>query len=145
MLASWHHVGISVQDMSRALHFYCDLLGFEVEWDHEGRSGQAMSNAVGLADARAHMVMLQGHGGRIELFDYNNPKGRDLGPMRQCDFGLIHFALSVKGLRELYERLVAAGVEFNCPPQDLRPGVIITYMKDPEGNTIELVEYQQEA
>ncbi len=144
MLASWHHVGISVRDMPRALHFYRDLLGFEVEWDHKDRGGQEMSNAVGMDDARAHMVMLKGYGGRIELFDYLNPKGRDLGPRRQCDFGLIHFALSVKKILDLYERLVAAGVEFNCPPQELRPGVTVTYVKDPEGNTIELVEYQQE-
>ncbi len=145
MQAEWHHVGISVRDMERALRFYRDLLGFEVEWAHKDRGGAEMSRVVGLAGARAHMTMLKGYGGRLELFHYLNPEGRGSGPGRQCDFGLIHFALSVRGIRELYERLRAAGVEFNCPPQVLRPGVTATYMKDPEGNTIELVEYQEGA
>jgi len=145
MLASWHHVGISVRDMPRALHFYRDLLGFELEWEHKERGGPELSKVVGMAEARAHIAMLQGYGGRIELFCYLNPEGKDLGPRRQCDFGLIHMALSVRDIRPLYERLSAAGVDFNCPPQELRPGVTATYMNDPEGNTIELVEYQEEA
>ena len=59
-----------------------------------------------------------------------------------CDFGLTHFALSVKGIQKIYERLLGEGIRFNCPPQNLRPGVWATYMKDPEGVTIELVEYE---
>jgi catechol 2,3-dioxygenase-like lactoylglutathione lyase family enzyme len=145
MRANWHHVGISVRDMQRALRFYRDLLGFEVEWEHQDRGGPEMARVVGLADVRAHMAMLKGYGGRIELFLYDNPKGREAGPRRQCDFGLIHFGLTVQDIWALYEQLLAAGVEFNCPPQVLRPGVTATYMKDPEGNTIELVEYQEGA
>lgn len=145
MQANWHHVGVSVRDMDRALRFYRDLLGFEVEWEHQDRSGAEMSRVVGLAQARAHMTMLKGYGGRIELFHYLNPQGREAGVRRQCDFGLIHFALTVKDIQPLYERLRAAGVKFNCPPQVLRPGVTVTYMQDPEGNTIELVEYQEGA
>lgn len=145
MRANWHHVGISVRDMRRALRFYRDLLGFEVEWEHEDRGGPEMSRVVGMADARAHMTMLKGYGGRIELFLYTNPEGREAGPQLQCDFGLIHFGLTVQDIWVLYEHLLAAGVKFNCPPQVLRPGVTATYMKDPEGNTIELVEYQKGA
>jgi len=145
MQANWHHMGISVRDMGRALRFYRDLLGFEVEWEHEDRGGAEMSRVVGLPEARAHITMLKTYGGRIELFHYLNPEGREAGPKRQCDFGPIHFALTVRGVWALYEHLRAAGVEFNCPPQVLRPGVTATYMKDPEGNIIELVEYQQGA
>lgn len=145
MQAQWHHVGISVADLDRALHFYRDLLGFEVEWDHPQRGGEEMSKVVGLNDVKAHMVMLRGYGTRIELFDYLSPKGQAVGSGRQCDYGLIHFALTVTGLQELYDRLVKTGVEFNCPPQVLRHGVLATYMKDPEGVTIELVEYNEGA
>jgi glyoxylase I family protein len=79
----------------------------------------------------------------VELFRYYSPTGRGRRPNRQCDFGLTHFALCVKNIHQIYERLLKAGVQFNCPPQKLRPGVCATYRKDPEGVTIELIEYQE--
>jgi glyoxylase I family protein len=142
MNATWHHVAISVQDLDRALEFYRDLLGFEVDWDKDHYSGERMSRVVGLQTADAHVVMLKGYGMRLELFKYYTPVGKIDKPKRQCDFGLIHFALSVQDIHQIYERLFQAGVQFNCPPQNLRRGVWATYMKDPEGVTIELVEYE---
>lgn len=142
MDANWHHVAISVRDIDRETGFYRDLLGFEVEWDRDHYKGEMLSNVVGMTHADAHVVMLQGYGTRIELFHYYNPAGEEAGPKRQCDFGLTHFTLSVKNINTLYERLSKAGVRFNCPPQNLRPGVWATYMKDPEGVTIELVAYE---
>jgi predicted enzyme related to lactoylglutathione lyase len=38
-----------------------------------------------------------------------------------------------------YERLVEKGVEFHAPPQNHRPDGWVTYMKDPEGVIIELL------
>jgi glyoxylase I family protein len=94
-----------------------------------------------MPQAEAHMVMLKGFGMRIELFHYYEPRGVASPASRQCDFGLTHFALQVRRMHEIYERLVVAGVRFNCPPKNLRPGVWATYMQDPEDNTVELVQY----
>lgn len=141
MEAIWHHAAIAVQDMERALKFYRDLLGFEVDWERPNYSGKEFSKVVGLENAGAHVVMLKGYGARLELFKYHHPDGAACGPKRQCDFGLTHFTFSVKNIRQIYERLSSEGVQFNCPPQNLRPGVWVTYMKDPEGVTIELAEY----
>ena len=142
MEATWHHTAMAVQDMDRAKRFYCDLLGFEIDWERPNYSGEPFANVVGMPDAAAHVAMLKGYGARLELFTYHQPAGRVREAKRQCDFGLTHFALTVKGIHELYERLSAAGVQFNCPPQNLRPGVWATYLKDPEGVTIELVQYE---
>jgi glyoxylase I family protein len=142
MEAIWHHVAISVKDMESELRFYRDLLGFEVDWERENYTGEMYARVVGLPGAAARVVMLKGYGARIELFKYHVPEGEECGPKRQCDFGLTHFALTVKGIHGIYERLLQAGVQFNCPVQNLRPGVWATYMKDPEGVTIELVEYE---
>ncbi len=142
MEAAWHHVALAVKDMEKALRFYRDLLGFEVDWEREHYTGEAMAKVVGLQGADARVVMLKGHGARVELFQYITPPGEEAGPKRQCDFGLTHFALTVRKIHGIYERLSKAGVHFNCPPQNLRPGVWAAYMKDPEGVTIELVEYE---
>jgi catechol 2,3-dioxygenase-like lactoylglutathione lyase family enzyme len=141
MDAGVHHIAISVKDINRALRFYCDLLGFESEWDMDHRSGETLSKVVGLHETDMRIVMLKGYGLRLELFKYYGSEGQMKSPMRQCDFGLTHFALSVRNIHKVYKQLAEAGVEFNCPPQNLRPGVWATYMKDPEGVTIELIEY----
>ncbi len=142
MEGMWHHVALSVRDMEEVLRFYRDLLGFEVDWEKEHYAGEDLSRVVGLSRADARVVMLKGYGTRLELFKYYNPIGAETGPKRMCDFGLIHFALTVRNIHDLYRQLSGAGVLFNCPPQNLRPGVWATYMKDPEGVTIELVEYE---
>lgn len=144
MDAAIHHLAISVADTDRALRFYRDLLGFEVDWDMDHRRGEALARVVGLPGADARMVMLKGYDLRLELFQYYTPEGEKRKPDRQCDFGLTHFALRVRNIHQIYGRLVRAGVEFNCPPQNVRPGVWATYLKDPEGVTIELVEYLEE-
>ena len=140
--ATVHHVAMSVKDIDRALTFYRDLLGFEVDWDVDHRSGEAFSRLVGLLKADARVVMLKGYGLRVELFQYYDPKGKFSEPRSQNDLGLTHFALSVKNIHQLWEKLLKAGVQFNCAPQNLRPGVWVTYMKDPEGVTIEVVQYE---
>lgn len=138
--AQFHHIGISVKDMARAKDFYCNKLGFAVLWEHAGRGGEPLSRVVGLPGATTDICMLEGHGMRIELFHYTTPEGKDRGEQRQCDYGLIHMALRVKAIMPMYEDLVAKGVRFNAPPQVLRPGVTATYMRDDEGNTIEIIE-----
>lgn len=141
MEAIWHHVAISVRNFEKMRAFYCDQLGFEVDWERDHYSGESMSKVVGLPNADARVLMLKGYGTRLELFKYYTPNGEECAPKRQCDFGITHFALSVKNLQTIYDRLSKVGVQFNCPPQNLRAGVWATYMKDPEGSTIELVQY----
>lgn len=142
MRANLHHVAMAVEDMDCVKAFYLDVLGFEVDWENENYTSEMFANVVGLQDSGAHVVMLKGYGTRLELFHYHSPLGEKIQGRRQCDYGLTHFAFTVQNIHSLYERLKSAGVIFNCPPQNLRPGAWITYMKDPEGNTMELVEYQ---
>ena len=63
----WHHVAISVRDMDRALAFYRDLLGFEVEWELDHVSAEIVDKIVGLKDVDMRMAMLSGYGIRLEL------------------------------------------------------------------------------
>lgn len=144
--AQFHHIAMSVKDFDKVKSFYVDTLGYDVLWDSDNRGNPELSNVVGLPDARMHIAMLEGYGMRIEMFYYYTPQGTERhAPMRQCDFGLTHFALQVKGLKGMYDRLHAQGVAFNSAPQNIRPGAWVAYMRDPEGNTIELVEYEDEA
>lgn len=49
----------------------------------------------------------------------------------------LHFL--VEDVDSEYERLVADGVSFDRPPEDMRWGLRTAYLKDPAGHTVELV------
>ncbi len=139
MIKGSAHVALSVRDMEESLAFYRDLLGFKVVWDMDRRKD--ISKVVGLETAEARVAMLEGPGGRLELFQYYDPEGVSLAErMRQCDVGITHFALEVERLDEMYEHLRGKGVKFYGEPVILRGVVKVVYMKDPNGITIELIE-----
>ena len=80
------------------------------------------------------------HHAGVELCYYASPEPREWrGGVRQFEGGVVHLALAVENLMEMYERLVKEGVRFNTPPLNLGQG-IIAYMRDPDGNTVELME-----
>jgi catechol 2,3-dioxygenase-like lactoylglutathione lyase family enzyme len=142
MHATWHHLALAVKNIEQTKNFYCQLLGFEVDWEKKEVTGDKFSKIVSLQGATADIVMLKGFGSRLELFHYHEPQGTSMQTKRQCDFGYTHFALSVSNIWEWYDTLSDQKAYFHCPPQNLRPGVWVTYLDDPEGNTIELVEYE---
>ena len=135
----YHHVAISVRDMDRALKFYRDLLGFELEWELDHVSHEIVDKIVGLKKVDVRLAMLSGYGTRLELFHYYNPAGKEGALRRQCDFGISHICLHVEDVRGTYQKLIEKGVEFHSPPQNHRPDGWVTYMKDPEGVVIELL------
>jgi len=142
--AKWFHAAVSVRDMDRSLAFYRDLLGFEVLWDFDHVTGGVIDAIVGLSDVDLRVAMLAGHGARMELFQYHHPKGQDRSAKRQSDYGFTHIALYVPDVRGAYEALVEKGVAFLSPPQNHRPDGWVVYMKDPDGNIVELVNPGEE-
>lgn len=146
MIKSMHHCGIGVRDMEVSLKFYCDLLGLEKGEDMEVE-GALVGEIVGLPpDTKVRIVHLPvGDGRELELFQYMKPAGSSFPPdFRQCDGGVIHVALIVDDLMEMYERLTAEGIKFNSKPHQL-PGGLVVYMRDPDGITVELMQKDAES
>jgi catechol 2,3-dioxygenase-like lactoylglutathione lyase family enzyme len=134
------HVGITVEDMDRTLAFYCDLLGFKVEKD-VAYSGE-VSKLFGLPGSDVRLVWIRGFGLRVELIKFNSPEVKKVAPKEINETGITHFSIEVKNIQEWYERLVKAGVELTCSPVSPRPGVKSTYIKGPDGVTIQMQEFQ---
>lgn len=142
MPQNFHHVAISTPDLERALGFYRDLLGLEVLSDVRWPAGSERINRVlGLPDTAARTVMLQGGNLCIELFEFELPvqpaPAPELRPVHH--YGITHFCLDVKGIDQVYQRMLAAGVRFHAPPQHFGE-VKATYARDPDGNVFELQE-----
>lgn len=141
-IKSFHHTAMSVTDLDRSIHFYCELLGMKLDWRIDHKKSEALEKVVGLRNVDVSYAMLSGWGGRIELFQYHSPEGKPYPPDKPvCEKGITHFAFQVEDINALHERLLAQGVRFNTPPQVIRPGVKATYFHDPDGITLELVQY----
>jgi len=144
-MISLRHVGITVVELERMQNFYCDLLGCKVLKTME-ESGEVIDNFSGIKNIRVTTTKMElPNGGILELLKYHSPKGNDVALQniyrKIIQIGISHYALTVKDLDSLYEKLVAEEVYFFYPVQTSPDGnVKIAFCKDPEGNILELVE-----
>ncbi len=142
MIVGIHHTAMSSPDVDRLASFYCETLGFERVSDFRWRAGTAAADALtGLEGSKARGHLLRLGNAFLELFEFASPTPRPADPAwRVCDHGITHICLAVEDLDAEYARLVAAGMTFHAPPQDLGPDLRATYGRDPDGNVIELIE-----
>ncbi|HEX3782475.1 MAG TPA: VOC family protein [Pseudonocardiaceae bacterium] len=140
MIRGLHHVAVATRDLDRLLPFYRDLLHWEVVTDWGWPAGTTAADRVtALPDSAARSVMLRKGNAYLELFQYTAPEPGPGDPNRRvCDPGITHLCLDVTEVDAEYDRLLAAGMVFHCPPQDVAPGVRTTYGRDPDGNVVEL-------
>ncbi|MFB6112824.1 MAG: VOC family protein [Halodesulfurarchaeum sp.] len=139
MEPSAHHYGVTVSDMERALGFYRDTLGLE-EGDHLAFDSEEFSRFVGVDGADVDIVFLDAEGCAVELIEYHDPPGGNANEgVSNNDVGAAHFCLEVNDVEAVYEDLEDE-VTFVSEPQTLDVGVSVAYMKDPDGNIVELFE-----
>lgn len=118
------YVVIVVQDLDRALRFYCDLLGMPL--GH--RSGSFAQLATGVT--------------RVAL--YERPAmaatlGRDLQPPSPDAAGF-ELGFKVEDCDAAYEDLVSGGATRAVPPTDRAWGQRTAYVRDPDGHLVELAQ-----
>ena len=140
MIHGVHHTAISTPDIERLLAFYRDLVGFEVESDHELEPHPRTDEILGLADARFRVVMLRMGESRLELFQFAQPTPEPAQSDRPvCNHGITHVCLRVSDIDDEAARLARGGMRFHCPP--VQAGRLrATYGRDPDGNVVELLE-----
>jgi catechol 2,3-dioxygenase-like lactoylglutathione lyase family enzyme len=142
MIKGIDHVGISTGNVDRIAAFYRDMLGFKdvfaIKWDVGNRTSDLIT---GLKDSAARVVVLKSGDVTLEFFEFHSPAAKKSDPWRPaCDHGISHICLRVEDIDSEYARLCAAGMEFNCPPQDVGGGKRATYGRDPDGNIVELLD-----
>ncbi|WP_406637601.1 VOC family protein [Amycolatopsis sp. WGS_07] len=130
----FHHVSVSVADLGAQQRWYAEALGFtEVVETFE----------VPEAGVRTAVVQTAG-GVRLELIERagsTRPATFDdpMDALRAQGYG--HWAVEVDDLDAAYARLTGAGAQPVWPPADaVQPGARFAYVKDPEGNLIELIQ-----
>ncbi len=142
MIQAFHHTAISVSDLERSIQFYRDILGMNLEWRSNRRRNERLEKVLALKNVDVSYAMLSGWGGRIEIFQYHSPEGDPFPHDKPvCDHGITHVAFQVSEIEDLYKKLADEGVRFNSPPQEVRPGVKAAYFHDPDGISLEIVQY----
>jgi lactoylglutathione lyase len=131
------HVGINVADLARAEAWYQKAFGLQREF-------ATRVDAVAL-----DIVMLRDpeHGHRVELLHRpgSGPGLRAANPAEAAlTEGFGHLAFGVASLGATHSRLIGLGAREIMPPQPSpEPGVRMSFLADPEGNLVELVERER--
>ena len=122
------HSMIRVKDLQKSLDFYQNLLNMTVVKKKR------------LEDCELYFLEDEEHTAQIEL-TFNDETPKD-GYTNGNAFG--HFAFSVSSLDEFTEKLKKLNYEYLYEPFVIFSGTKIAFVKDPDGNEIELIEKSNE-
>ncbi len=132
-----HHVGITVADLDRATDFYAETFGLEVIAEFSV-SGEAFADAVDVPGATGSFAHLDADGIRLELVEYDPEETPHEDPALDRP-GAVHLGLAVDDLDAFHAEL-DEGVETLSDPRTTESGTRICFVRDPEGNLIEVLE-----
>ena len=125
------HIAMTVRDVTKAVHFYRDLVGLKVTSDYQLDQDPNRPTALYCArHARRHLVTFDTFGG--PALALNAHPGDDLPGERLLldSVGINHVSFLVSDLAALTTRMSAAGVESPAPG----------WFFDPDGNLVQFEE-----
>ncbi|MUV86358.1 VOC family protein [Natronomonas sp. CBA1123] len=131
-----HHVGLTVSDLDRAVAFYRDTLGLEVVSRFEV-GGEAFATAVDVDGASGTFAHLDADGVRIELVEYDPEGAASTSALNQP--GACHVGFAVEDV-DAFVAGLSDDVETISEPQTTESGTRLVFLRDPDGNRIELLE-----
>lgn len=131
MIKSIGHVAMGVNDMEKAIHFYCDLLGLTRGFSLNNRqTGEPWLEYLKIADGQF-----------LELF-YAEP-GKEINIDSEDFFH--HVSLSVDNIYEMVEKLRRVGVTIIIEPRKGRDLNVQAWILDPDRHKIELMQIDPES
>ncbi|UWG47082.1 Lactoylglutathione lyase or related enzyme [Halanaeroarchaeum sp. HSR-CO] len=131
-----HHVGIAVANLDAVRAFYEQTFDFELVEEFTV-TGEAFEKGIGADDATGQFARLSMGDVLLELVEYD-PHGENRAAPAVTDRGAVHLAFEYDDVAAFYSTLDAA-VETISEPVTTESGTTILFLRDPEGNLIELV------
>lgn len=125
MISGIHHVAIICSDIKRSVHFYTEILGFEVINSEYRESRKSWKVDMLLNDLQ------------IELFTFSDSIDRPSYPEAK---GLRHLALKATDIVNDRQMIINAGVIVEEIRMDSYTGKRFCFFSDPDGLPIELYE-----
>lgn len=142
-----NHIGMTVRDLDRTLAFYREAFGLEPVIRAVGENAD-ISRSVGLEgeNARIEYAFLDLGNTRIEVLQYDRPRGEQEYARRSCDVGAFHVCFDVDDLDAKYAQLKSMGLDFVSEPivldgeQGALAGLRYVYFRDPDGLMLQMYE-----
>jgi catechol 2,3-dioxygenase-like lactoylglutathione lyase family enzyme len=134
-----HHVSFTVADIDSSVAFY-ERFGFE-PLKRYVVAGPDVEEGTGTprADLEIQWLVHPIDGLNLELIRYRNASVTRAA--HNSVVGTAHICFAVDNLADLYGALGAEGVEFVSKPHlDGESGASWVYMRDPDGNAVELLQ-----
>ncbi len=143
------HLALNVTDLDRAVAFYCDVLGLKKAFEikiPESVAIDAPEEPVAAIAGKVFIAYIDlGNDSFLELFrplpDYDLSTA---GPNR-TNMGYTHLSLHVEDLASYLEELQKKGVVIDEPMTLGHDNTYQAWIKDPDGNRIELMQYTPES
>lgn len=141
-------IGLTVDNLERALPFYTNTLPFELIAISEA-GGKVQDDLLGLRKAKLRVATLKLGEERITLTEHLGKKGRPIpADSRSCDRWFQHIAIVVSDMEKAYARLLAHKVtHISTAPQTLPEwnkdagGIQAFYFRDPEDHVLEIIRF----
>lgn len=121
-------LGIVVSDGAKALHFYRDVLGFTPTGEMQMGGGSVMHRL--LCGSSLIKVVVPGQ----------PPPAKAPPGGIQGSTGYRYWTISVSNLDALTAAVETAGYRVAVTPREVRPGVRIAIVEDPDGNWVEFLQ-----
>lgn len=137
------HYGITVSDIDTALDFYRDELGFEESFTGSFKAGtedgRTFSEYVEVSEMTVKFAFLEANGLAVELLEFEDTDGQVRGSANSV--GTTHICFEVDDIDECLDSF-ERNVETTGEQVEFNDGTRGVYLFDPDGNFVELVEYQ---
>ncbi|MEB3218668.1 MAG: VOC family protein [Nostocales cyanobacterium 94392] len=141
-------VGMTVDDIDKAVEFYSQVLSFKKVSDAEVL-GTEYEKLQGLFGVRLRVVQMQLGNELIELTEYLTPKGKPIPvDSRSNDRWFQHIAIVVRDMDKAYQHLRKFKVQHTSTAPQRIPdsnkaaaGVRAFYFKDPDGHNLEIIYF----
>lgn len=139
-----HHIGLHVSSLEKSLEFYTGMFGFELAFRWAPQAPY-LAQLLGEQDYQMEAAILRLPNSNVvlELVEFRHRR-EPRANARMAVPATTHISLAVRGLDDLYARLMQAGVEAISPPvtPTIGPNVNgrVVIVLDPDGVRLELIE-----